>query len=60
MAQQVKNPSAVQETQGTRFNPWVRKIPFLEEAMATDPSILTGKAHGQRQATVHGVTKSWT
>ena len=43
MAQQVKNLSAVQETQGTRFNPWVRKIPFLEEAMATDPSILTGK-----------------
>ena len=38
MAQQVKNPSAMQETQGT----WV-----LDESMATNPSIPAGKAHGQ-------------
>jgi len=31
MAQQVKNPRAVQETRRRGFNPWVRKIPLEEE-----------------------------
>ena len=34
-----KNPPAVQEMQGNRFDPWVGKIP-LEEEMATRSSNL--------------------
>ena len=42
MAQQVKNPPAMQETQETWFNPWVRKIP-CKRKMATHFSILARK-----------------
>ena len=47
IAQQVKNPSAVQETQGT----WVRFLAWeysLEKEMGTHSSILAWKTHGQR------------
>ena len=37
-----KNPPAVQEMQGNRFDPWVGKIP-LEEEMATRSSNLAPK-----------------
>ena len=62
MAQQIKNPSAVQEPQGTWFNPWVRKVPFLEEGMATYPSILAGKTHGQKNPAGYSPWghKDWT
>ena len=47
MAQWVKNPPAVQETQET----WVQSLGWegpLEEGMATHSSILAWKSHGQR------------
>ena len=55
----VKNLYAKQET-------WVRSLGLedpLEEGMATHSSILTWRIPMDRrvwQATVHGVTKSWT
>ena len=54
----VKNPPAKQKT-------WVQSLGWkdpLREEMATIPVFLPGKSHVQRslQATVHGVTKSWT
>ena len=56
MAQQVKNPPAMQETQ-IRFlgqeNP-------LEEGMAIHSSILAGKIPETEEPGVHGVAKSWT
>ena len=59
MAQTVKNLPAVQET-------WVRSLGWedsLEKGMATHSSILAWRITSDRgawQATVHGVTKSWT
>ena len=59
MAQTVKNPPAMQET-------WVRSLGWeapLEEGMATYSSILAWRIpmdRGTWQATVPGVTKSWT
>jgi len=55
----IKNLPAMQET-------WVRSMGWedpLEEAMATHSSILVWRIsmdRGAWQATVHGVTKSWT
>ena len=55
----VKNLSAMRET-------WVRSLGWedpLEEGMATHSSILAWRIpmdRGSWQATVHGVTKSWT
>ena len=40
----IKNPPAMQET---RFNPWVRKIPWRREWKPT-PVFWPGKSHGQR------------
>ena len=59
MAQMVKNPPAMQET-------WVRSLGWedpLEKELATHSSILAWKIpmdRGAGQATVQGVTKSWT
>ena len=55
----VKNPPAMQET-------WVRSLGWedpLEKELATHSSILAWKIpmdRGAWQATVQGVTKSWT
>ena len=43
MAQMVKNLPAVQET---RFDPWVRKIPWRREWQST-PVFLPGESRGQ-------------
>ena len=59
VAQTVKNLPAMQET-------WVRSLGWedsLQEGMATHSSILAWRIpmdRGARQATVHGVAKSWT
>ena len=49
----VKNLPAMQET---RFNPWVRKIPWGRKLQSTSV-FLSGKSHGQRRAIVYGITK---
>jgi len=56
MAQQIKDPLAMQETQIQSLR-WEGP---LEEEMATHSSILAGESHGQRSlaATVHGVAES--
>ena len=41
------------------FDPWVGKIPWSRKWQPT-PVFLTGKFLRAWQATVHGVTKSWT
>ena len=41
------------------FNPWVGKIPWRRKWQPT-PVFLPGESHGQRRATVCGVTKSRT
>ena len=59
MAQLVKNLPAMQET-------WVQPLGWedpLEKGMATQSSILAWRIpmdRGAQQATVHGITKSWT
>ena len=59
VAQTVKNPPAVREA-------WVQSLGWEdppEEGMATHSSILAWRIPmdtGAWQATVHGVTKSWT
>ena len=59
VAQLVQNPPAMQET-------WVRSLGWedpLEEGMATHSNIFAQRTpmdRGDRQATVHGVTKSQT
>ena len=47
MAQWVKNWPAVQETQETRFDPWVGNIPW-RRAWQFTPIPLPGESHGQR------------
>ena len=60
VAQTVKNPSAVQETQVPSLETQGREDP-LEKGMATTPVFWPGGSHGQRiLATVHGVQKSQT
>ena len=62
MAQQVKNPPAMQETQETQVRSLGQEDP-LEEEMATPSSILAWKNpmnKGAWQATVHGIAKNWT
>ena len=56
MAQQIKDPLAMQETQVQSLR-WEGP---LEEEMATHCSILAGEPHRQRSlaATVHGVAES--
>ena len=39
-----KNPPAMQET---RFDPWVRMMPWIREWLPT-PVFLPGKSHGQK------------
>ena len=62
MAQQVKNPPAMQEPQKT----WIRSLGLedpLEEGMATHSSILAWRIPMDRGAwgiTVHGVAESQT
>ena len=59
VAQMAKNLPAMQEA-------WIRSLGWeapLEEGMATHSSILAWRIpmdRGAWQATVHGVTKSWT
>jgi len=59
VAQTVKHPPAMQET-------WLQSLSWedpLEEGMATHSSILAWTVSMDRkawQATIHGVTKSWT
>ena len=58
----VKNPPAVQEMQKIRVRSLSQEDP-LEESMTTHSSILAWRIpmdRGAWQATVHGVTKSWT
>ena len=31
-----------------------------EKTLEPTPAFLPGESHGQRQETVHGITKSWT
>ena len=55
VAQTVKNLQGKR----SRFNPWVRKIPWRRKWQPT-PAFLSGKFHGQRSLvgyTVHGVAK---
>ena len=60
MAQWVKNPPAMQETQETQVQSLGWEDP-LEEEMATQYSCLENPMDGGAwQATVHGVAKSWT
>ena len=47
MAQQVKNPPAMQETQRCGRNPWVQKIARKRKWQPT-PVCLPEKSHGQR------------
>ena len=47
MAQLVKNPPAMQETQEIWFNPWVGEIPWRRKWQPT-AVFLPGKFHGQR------------
>ena len=47
MAQWVKNSPAMQETQETRLDPWVGKIPWGRVWQLT-PALLPGKSHRQR------------
>ena len=62
LAQQVKNPPAIQETQET----WVHSLSredALEEGMAAHSSILPWRIpmdRGAWWATVHKVAQSWT
>ena len=44
MAQTVKNPPAMQETQ---VDPWVGKIPWRRKWLPT-PAFFPGESHGQR------------
>ena len=53
----VKNLSANAEYRRLRFNLWVGKIPWSRKWQLT-PVFLLGKFHGQRSATVHGVSSS--
>ena len=55
------NLPAVQETWRGRFAPWIQEVPRGRKRQPI-PVFLTGKSHGQKawQATVNGVTKSWT
>ena len=46
VAQWVKNPPVMQETQKHRFNPWVRKIPW--RTWQPTPILLPGESHGKR------------
>ena len=46
----VKNLPAIQETQGHKFNPWVREDPLSRKWQPT-PIFLPGKSHGQRSLT---------
>ena len=58
MAQTVKNPPAMQETQVQSLG----QEDLLEEEMTTHSSILAWKIAWTEpgRATVHGVAKSWT
>ena len=52
MAQQVKNPPAMQETQEPRLDPWVGKIPW-RRAWQPTPVFLPGESCGQRRLLGH-------
>ena len=56
MAQQVKNPPAMQETKRPGFNPWVRKSPRSRKWQPT-PVFLPGESHGQRSLVGGGPKK---
>ena len=54
----IKNSPPMQRCRSCGFDPWVRKIPMLEE-MATHSVFLPGKSHDREawRATVHRLTK---
>ena len=57
MAQMVKNPPAMQETQVQSLG----QEDALEKEWQPTPVFLSGESHGQNSlATVHGVTNRWT
>ena len=56
MAQVVKNPPAMQETQ---VQPLGGKDP-PEKGMATSSSVLAWRIPWTQKATIHKVTKNWT
>ena len=47
MAESVKNPPTMQETQEKGFDTWVGKIPWRRKWQST-PVFLPGEFHGQR------------
>ena len=58
VAQMVKNLLAMQRL---RLNPWVRQTPGEGNGYPLQYSLLENSMdRGAWQATVHGVTKSWT
>ena len=62
VAQVVKNLPALQESQVTRFSPWVRKI-LWRRAWQPTPAFMPREAVDRGACglhTVHGVAKSWT
>ena len=62
VAQMVKNPPAMQETQEIQVRSLGQKDLLEEEMAAAHSSILAGESYGQRSlvTTVHGVAKTWT
>ena len=62
MAQPVKNPPLMRETQEMRVQPLIRED-SLQEKMATHSCILAWKIPWTEEpgrATAHGVAESWT
>ena len=58
MAQMVQKPPVMWRP---GFDPWVGKIPWRREWLLLQDSCLENPIDGGAwQATVHGVTKSWT
>ena len=49
----MKNPAAMQESLGHRFDPWFRKIPW-RRAWHLTPVFLPGEPHGQRSLVGYG------
>ena len=63
MAQQVKNPSAMQETQGTWVQSLGQEDPLPGGERGNRPQYSCWESpmdRGIQQATIHGVAKNWT
>ena len=62
LCRRLSSKESTYQCRGLGFDPWVGKIPQKRKWQPT-LACLPGKSHGQRnlgQATVHGLTKSWT